>query len=89
MFLGIGQISGPLYGSFMVKHYNFRICCDVLGIICLVFSIIYYFGGKGREALKNSKWINVPPEDTELVLNRSNIPMAGMCSPASNPNSIR
>ena len=42
MFLGIGQIIGPLYGAIMTKNFGFRICCDTLGLFCLIFSIIYF-----------------------------------------------
>ena len=56
MFLGLGQIFGPLYGSIVTEAYDFRTCCDSVSIICLVFSIIYYFVADGKNALKDSKW---------------------------------
>lgn len=45
--------------------------------------------GKGGDAFKNSKWLWVTPENEELILNRSCVPMGGMMSPASNPNQIK
>mmetsp|Transcript_16097 Transcript_16097/g.27194 ORF Transcript_16097/g.27194 Transcript_16097/m.27194 type:complete len:149 (+) Transcript_16097:1309-1755(+) len=42
MFLGIGQIAGPLFGSLMTRSYGYKACCDCVSIICLLFSILYY-----------------------------------------------
>lgn len=59
MFLGLGQVAGPVYGALATKAYGFQICCDLVAIMCLVFAIFYYIFGRGREAIKNSKWIHV------------------------------
>lgn len=60
MFLGLGQIIGPLYGSIVTETYGFRTCCDSVSIICLCYSIVYYFVADGKTALKESRWTNIP-----------------------------
>ena len=57
-FLGIGQISGPLYGSFMTGYFNFRVTCDYVAVLCLVFSLIYFFFGRGPSAFSESRCTN-------------------------------
>jgi hypothetical protein len=47
MFLGIGQIAGPLFGAMVTQKMNFSYCCDMVSIICLVFAILYYIFGEG------------------------------------------
>ena len=57
-FLGIGQISGPLFGSLMTEYYGFRFTCDVVAIICLVYSVIYFMFVSGWKAFLLSEWTN-------------------------------
>lgn len=54
-FLGIGQILGPLYGSLMTENTNFRVTCDVLGILFLAYSFLYMIMTDGYSAFKDSK----------------------------------
>ena len=65
MFLGIGQVIGPLYGSFVTSHYGFRYCSDFVSVICLVFAITYYMFGEGAKAFQGSFWINESLESEE------------------------
>ena len=58
MFLGIGQVIGPLFGAEMTKRYGFRTCCDCVAIICLIYSIAYYVICDGKKAFIESRWIN-------------------------------
>ena len=62
MFLGIGQVVGPIYGSTITKMYGFRIMCDLVSIGCLVYGIIYYVFGNGRIAFIKSRWEEISPE---------------------------
>ena len=41
MFLGIGQIMGPIYGSWATEKIGFRQTCDTVALICLIFAIVY------------------------------------------------
>lgn len=50
MFLGIGQVIGPLFGSYVTSHYGFRYCSDLVSVIRLVFAIMYYMFGEGTKA---------------------------------------
>mmetsp|Transcript_2424 Transcript_2424/g.2849 ORF Transcript_2424/g.2849 Transcript_2424/m.2849 type:complete len:291 (+) Transcript_2424:458-1330(+) len=40
--LGLGQMVGPLYGSYITTLFDFRICTSIFGIVLLTFSLIYY-----------------------------------------------
>ena len=54
MFLGIGQIAGPLFGASLTQAYGFGYTCDTVSLICLLFSILYYILGDGSQAMRNS-----------------------------------
>ena len=47
MFLGLGQIIGPMYGATMFEKHGFKTTCDTVAIICLSYSILYYMIGDG------------------------------------------
>eukprot|EP00347_Sterkiella_histriomuscorum_P019495 403341410 len=57
-FLGIGQISGPLFGSIMTEYFNFRLTSDYVAVICLAFALIYFVFGQGYSAFRDSEWTN-------------------------------
>ena len=42
-FLGVGQIFGPIFSSFMTIYMNFRYCCDCVGIACPIIALIYWY----------------------------------------------
>ena len=48
--LGFGQIIAPLYGSNIKNIIGFRMTCDIVAIISLVFGFIYLFVGEGGKA---------------------------------------
>jgi MFS family permease len=75
MFLGIGQVAGPLFGSIVSKQVGFRLTCDLVALICLLFSIAYYIVTDGAHAMRKSRWIHVAPEDEMTVLNKSCVPL--------------
>ena len=54
-FLGIGQVVGPLYGALMTEAFGFRVTTDVMGIITLIFALVYFVVGEGPAAFKQSK----------------------------------
>jgi hypothetical protein len=88
MFLGLGQIIGPLFGAQVTEVYGFKTCCDLVAIICLSFSMIYYVFGGGNEAFSKSRWRtaeNNGSEERDCI-----VPMAGgIHSPCSNPISVK
>lgn len=57
-FLGIGQISGPIYGSLMTSAYNFRLTSDYVAFFCLGFSVLYFFAADGWNGFKYSRCTN-------------------------------
>ena len=59
MFLGIGQVMGPLFGAIVSKNLGFRMTCDLVAVICLLFSMCYYVFADGAEAMRKSKWVQV------------------------------
>ena len=58
MFLGLGQVMGPIVGTFLTHKFGFRMCCDLVAITCLSFSLLYYVICDGTEALTSSTWEN-------------------------------
>ena len=42
MFLGIGQIIGPIISSTLTKAYGFKTGCDAIAVISFVFGIVYF-----------------------------------------------
>ena len=100
MFLGFGQILGPLIGSNFTAMYGFRIMCDIVALICLVFAILYYVMCEGGEAISESIWSNdlVDPNDPDGIyindmqsIRTTSViaPMNGILSPCSLPVGIR
>jgi MFS family permease len=89
MFLGIGQVSGPVFGSIITDMYGFRICCDLVAIISLLYALIYFVMAEGANSYITSKFINVQEEDQLEILNRSVLPMADIKTPIANPSIIR
>lgn len=63
MFLGIGQVIGPLYGAIVTETYGYKVCADVVAIISLFFAVLYYLITDGKEALVTSKWVDVPRDN--------------------------
>ena len=58
MFLGIGQILGALFGTYITQYFGFRICCDSVALMCLIFAILYFIFADGCKAFRDSKWVN-------------------------------
>ena len=73
----------------MTKIVGFKLTCDIVAIICLLFSILYYVMADGQQALNRSKWVNVSPDDEFLYLNKQVIPMGGVLTPISNASSFK
>ena len=53
-FLGFGQVLAPMYGSTAKNVLGFRLTCDIVALICLVFGLIYFFVGDGIEAFRTT-----------------------------------
>ena len=47
MFLGLGQIIGPMFGATVTQLIGFETCCDIVAMICLLYSILYYLFADG------------------------------------------
>jgi hypothetical protein len=40
--LGFGQMIAPLYGSYMTDYYGFRFTADTVGLMLIIYSVLYY-----------------------------------------------
>ena len=52
--LGIGQILGPLFGATVYARLNFRLTQDIMALICITFSILYFIFAEGRSGFRNT-----------------------------------
>jgi MFS family permease len=50
--LGVGQVIGPIFGSYVTQATDFRTCSDMIGIILFVYTIVYFLLGDGFVLLK-------------------------------------
>ena len=46
MFLGLGQILGPVISTTITKHYGFKECGDLIALISIYFGFVYYTATK-------------------------------------------
>ena len=76
--LGSGQMLGPIYGSFIKDHFNFRVLTDSVAWMLLWFGLAYFVACNGYRAFKNSKIfkrseykINLNTGELELSSNMS------------------
>jgi MFS family permease len=53
-FLGVGQITGPLFSSLLTVSIGYRSMYDVAALMNLVAGILYFVGVNGCQALKYS-----------------------------------
>ena len=53
--LGIGQVSGPLVGSYVTIALGFRYTEDIVALINFAYGILYISIGQGWEAFANCK----------------------------------
>ena len=53
--LGLGQVLGPIFGSYMTKSFGFRNWWDMIGIVLLAYTVIYFIFGDGFSLLR-SMW---------------------------------
>ena len=53
----IGQLLGPIYGGYLTGFVGYRTCCDSVGMILVVYSILFFIFGhvysKPKDSLKN------------------------------------
>ncbi len=45
--LGIGQVVGPIFGSYVTQATDFRTCTDIVGFILFTYAIVYFLFGEG------------------------------------------
>lgn len=90
MFLGLGQILGPMFGALITEKHGFQTCCDYVAIICLVFSVLYYVVCDGHGAFKKSHWYTPSHEEEDEFDQREIIVQmkGGSITPCSNPVSV-
>ena len=53
-FLGFAQFIAPVYGSVMVEAVGFRLTCDVVGLICIFFALLYFVVAGGASAFRET-----------------------------------
>ena len=53
-FLGFAQFIAPVYGSFMVEAVGFRVTCDIVGLICIAFALLYFVVAGGASAFRET-----------------------------------
>ena len=53
-FLGFAQFIAPVYGSVMVEAIGFRLTCDVVGLICIFFALLYFVVAGGATAFRET-----------------------------------
>ena len=52
--IGVGQASGPLIGSAIYQVAGFRVMCDVIASVVILYAFIYLFGAQGCQAYKQT-----------------------------------
>ena len=40
-----GQLIGPIYGGYVTYLIGYRACCDIVGLMMVLFSILFYILG--------------------------------------------
>lgn len=50
--LGIGQVIGPIFGSYVTEATDFRSCSDIVGYILFAYAILYFLLGDGIVLLR-------------------------------------
>lgn len=55
MFLGIGQVLGPLYGSYVTDKLKYEGCCDTIALQSLIFGVLYFILADGIGSIKETK----------------------------------
>lgn len=53
--MGIGQIAGPLAGSYLTLSYGFRYTEDIVALINFCYFVLYISVGNGWEAFASLK----------------------------------
>ena len=53
VFLGIGYLLAPLYGTSVAEHLGFRLTMDILAFFDLAFAIAYFSFAGGKGAFKS------------------------------------
>ena len=71
-FLGIGQVLAPIFGSLVVNAFEdkakgFKVCIDLVSLICLVYAIAYYVICDGWNAFGESRWRNLDPTEPQIL----------------------
>lgn len=51
-FLGVGQVIGPIFGSYVTQATDFRTCSDIVGYILFVYAVVYFVLGNGFVLIK-------------------------------------
>lgn len=51
---GLGGASGPLIGTVLYDHCGFRVMCDCLGGLVILYGIFYFFTCNGFEAISST-----------------------------------
>jgi len=52
--LSLGQIIGPFFGAATYAALNFRLTEDIMALICITFSLMYFFFADGKLAISQT-----------------------------------
>ena len=48
----VGQILGPVYGASLYAALNFQLTQDIMALICIAFSLVYFFAADGKRTFQ-------------------------------------
>ena len=60
--LGFGQMLGPIYGSYITDIFSFRAWADSVGVIIIIYSIVYIIFWKWHTFYSKHHWTNQSKE---------------------------
>ena len=55
MFCGIGQVFGPLYGSYVTERIKYEGCCDSVALQALIIGVLYFIFADGIGSIRETK----------------------------------
>lgn len=66
--LGLGQVLGPIFGSYVTKATDFQTWADMVGLLLFAYAIIYFLFGNGIPLLR-TLWKENKRKELDVVRN--------------------